>query len=151
MTMEGPMGRSSCHFGHRSKIVFLSLIFELQMFVGLLLGPPFSKRKKYIIIFFRNIQVEISFCETIFGREPSDRHGEHAGAARVRRERKMRSFWRHEQMAIQMVLASVQHHSHGVLLNQRTATRTGGRGTRSTTRPSSWSASLPGGPASTSA
>ena len=32
-------------------------------------------------------------------------HGEHAGAARVRRERKMRSSWRHEQMAIQMVLA----------------------------------------------
>ena len=52
-------------------------------------------------------------------------HGEHAGAARVRRERKLRSFWRHEQMAIQMVLASVQHHSHGVLRNQRTATRTG--------------------------
>ena len=46
-------------------------------------------------------------------------HGEHAGATRVRRERK-------KQMAIQMVLASVQHHSHGVLRNQRTATRTGG-------------------------
>ena len=30
-------------------------------------------------------------------------HGVHAGAARVWRERKMRSFWRHEQMAIQMV------------------------------------------------
>ena len=53
-------------------------------------------------------------------------HGEHAGAARVRRERRVRSFWRHEQMAIQMVLAAVQHHSHGVLRNQRTATRTGG-------------------------
>ena len=53
-------------------------------------------------------------------------HGEHAGAARVRRERRMRSFRRHEQMAIQMVLATtVQHHSHGVLRNQRTATRTG--------------------------
>ena len=52
-------------------------------------------------------------------------HGEHAGAARVRRECKLRSFWRHEQMAIQMVLASVQHHSHGVPRNQRTATRTG--------------------------
>ena len=39
-------------------------------------------------------------------------HGEHAGAARVRRERKMRSFWRHEQ--------------NGVLRNQRTATRSGG-------------------------
>ena len=52
-------------------------------------------------------------------------HGEHAGAARVRRERKMPSFWRHEQTAIQMVLASVQHHSHGVLRNQRKATRTG--------------------------
>ena len=32
----------------------------------------------------------------------------------------------HEQMAIQMVLALVQQHSHGVLRNQRTATRTGG-------------------------
>ena len=65
-------------------------------------------------------------------------HGEHASAARVRRERKMRSFWRHEQMAIQMVLASVQHQEKE-------------RGTRSTTRPSSRSASHPGGPASTSA
>ena len=36
----------------------------------------------------------------------------------------MRSFWRHEQMAIQMVLATVQHHSYGVLRNQKTATRT---------------------------
>ena len=44
-------------------------------------------------------------------------HGEHAGAARVRRERKMRSLWRHEQMAIQKVLTSVQYHSHGVLRN----------------------------------
>ena len=48
-------------------------------------------------------------------------HGEDAGAARVRRERRMRSFWRHEQMAIQMVLASVQHHSHGAPRGQTTA------------------------------
>ena len=39
--------------------------------------------------------------------------GEHAGAARVRRERRMRSCWRHEQMSIQKVLATVQHHSYG--------------------------------------
>ena len=38
-------------------------------------------------------------------------HCEHAGAARKRRERSMRSFWRHEQMAIQTALASALHHS----------------------------------------
>ena len=44
----------------------------------------------------------------------------------------MRSFWRHEQMAVQMVLATVTHHSFDkvgtasdVLPNQKTATRTG--------------------------
>ena len=62
-------------------------------------------------------------------------HGEHAGAPRVRRERRMRSFWRHEQMAIQMVLASVQHHSYdrvhtegGAPRSQNTATRARGGG-----------------------
>ena len=55
-------------------------------------------------------------------------HGEHAGAARVRGERRMRSFWRHEQMAIQMVLASVQHHSQGAPRGQTTATKTRGEG-----------------------
>ena len=40
----------------------------------------------------------------------------------------MRSIWRHEQMAIHMVLASVQHHSHGAPRGQTTATRTRGAG-----------------------
>ena len=58
-------------------------------------------------------------------------HGERAGAARRRWERRLPSFWRHEQMAVQMVLATVTHHSFGkvgtaggFLRNQRT-TRTG--------------------------
>ena len=57
-------------------------------------------------------------------------HGEHAGAARVRRERKLRSFWRHEQMAIQMVLASVQHHSFGKVGTSHAALRGQKQGTR---------------------
>ena len=57
-------------------------------------------------------------------------HGEHAGAARVRRERKLRSFWRHEQMAIQMVLASVQHHSFGKVGTTHAALRGQKQGTR---------------------
>ena len=59
-------------------------------------------------------------------------HGEHAGAVGVRRECRMRSFWRHEQMAIQMVLTSVQHHSHGAPRSWNTATtaRRGGESPR---------------------
>ena len=34
-------------------------------------------------------------------------------ASRRRRDRRLRSFWRHEQMAVQMVLATVTHHSFG--------------------------------------
>ena len=77
-------------------------------------------------------------------------HGEHAGAARVRRERKMRSSWRHEQMAIQMVLA------FGATPLERRSTepedshQDRGRGTSCTARPSSGSASSPRVPASTS-
>ena len=52
-------------------------------------------------------------------------HGEHTGTARRRRERRLRSFWRHEQMAIQMVLVTVQHYSYGAPLGQITAIRTG--------------------------
>ena len=33
--------------------------------------------------------------------------------------------WRHEQLTLRMVLATVQHHSHGALHGQNTATRTG--------------------------
>ena len=47
---------------------------------------------------------------------------------RVRRERRMRSFWRHEQMAIQMVLASVQHTRTAPHGDRRQPTRTRGGG-----------------------
>ena len=66
-------------------------------------------------------------------------HGEHAAAAR-RRERRMRSFWRHEQMA---VLATVQHHSHGVPRNQKTATRTGEGGNEMHYTAEFWETPLP--------
>ena len=47
-----------------------------------------------------------------------------AGSAGGRRERRLRSCWRHEQMAIQMVLATVQHHLHGAPRSPTTATTT---------------------------
>ena len=54
------------------------------------------------------------------------------GSARRRRERRLRSWLKHERMAIAAVLATVTHHSFrkvgtasGVLRNQKTATRTG--------------------------
>ena len=54
------------------------------------------------------------------------------GSARRRRERRLRSWLRHEQQSIAAVLATVTHHSFdkvgtasGVLRNQKTATRTG--------------------------
>ena len=67
------------------------------------------------------------------------------GSARRRRERRLRSWLRHEQQSIAAVLPMVTHHSFdkvgtasGVLRNLKTATRTGkGRSTRRTTRPSS--------------
>ena len=53
-------------------------------------------------------------------------------SARRRRERRLRSWLRHEQQSIAAVLATVTHHSFGkvgtasgVLRNQKTATRTG--------------------------
>ena len=57
-------------------------------------------------------------------------HGERAGAARRRRERRLRSWWRHERMSIAMALATVEHHSFGptaydALRGQRTVTRAG--------------------------
>ena len=55
---------------------------------------------------------------------------ERAGAARRRRERRLRSWWRHERMSIAMALATVEHHSYGPTANdalrgQRTVTRAG--------------------------
>ena len=52
------------------------------------------------------------------------------GAARRRRERRLRSWWRHERMSIAMALATVEHHSYGPTANdalrgQRTVTRAG--------------------------
>ena len=57
-------------------------------------------------------------------------HGERAGAARRRRERRLRSWWRHERMSIAMALATVEHHSYGPTANdalrgQKTVTRAG--------------------------
>ena len=50
---------------------------------------------------------------------------EHAhGAASRRRQRRVRQHWRHEQLTLQMVLATVEHHSHGAPRGQTTATRT---------------------------
>ena len=55
------------------------------------------------------------------------------GSVVRRRERRLRSFWRHEQMAIQMALAAVTHHSfqvgtaHDALRSQKVVTSAGGR------------------------
>ena len=52
-------------------------------------------------------------------------HGDrNSGAAKRRRDRRLRMHWRHEQLTLQMVLATVQHHSYGTLRGQSTATRT---------------------------
>ena len=66
------------------------------------------------------------------------------GSARRRRERRLRSWLRHEQQSIAAVLATVTHHSFdklgtvsGVLRNQKTATRGRERSTRRTSRLSS--------------
>ena len=54
------------------------------------------------------------------------------GSAVRRRERRLRSFWRHEQMAIQMALATVSHHTfqmgtaHDAPRNQKPVTSAGG-------------------------
>ena len=81
----------------------------------------------------------VSFlCETNVGGSlvvDMSLHGEHAGAARRRRQRRIRSFWRHEQMAVQMVLATASHHSfdrvhaeYGAPRSQTIATKTGEEG-----------------------
>ena len=53
-------------------------------------------------------------------------HGDRnsGGAAKRRRDRRLRMHWRHEQLTLQMVLATVEHHSHGAPRGQSTATRT---------------------------
>ena len=49
---------------------------------------------------------------------------ESTGAAKRRRERRLRMHWRHEQLTLRMVLATVEHHSHVAPRGQTTATRT---------------------------
>ena len=53
-------------------------------------------------------------------------HGDRnsGGAAKRRRERRLRMHWRHEQLALQMVLATVELHSHGAPRGQSTVTMT---------------------------
>ena len=41
-----------------------------------------------------------------------------------RRDRRLRMHWRHEQLTLQMVMATVQHPSYGAPRGQMTATRT---------------------------
>ena len=88
--------------------------------------PPGSTRLRFL--FVRPVSVESRVVDMPV-------HGEHAGAARVRRERKMRSFWLHEQMAVQMApfarRSTEPEDSH----------QDWERGTICTTRPSSGSAS----------
>ena len=43
-----------------------------------------------------------------------------SGVAKRRGDRRLRMHWRHEQLALQMVLATVQHHSYGALRGQST-------------------------------
>ena len=67
-------------------------------------------------------------CETFRSSPVVDMsvHGYHgSGAAKRRRDCWLRMHWRHEQLTLQMVLATVQHHSHGAVRGQSTASRTG--------------------------
>ena len=72
------------------------------------------------------------FCAVTFRSRPAvdmsvhDDHG--AGAAKRRRDRRLRMHWRHEQLTLRMALAAALHHSRGVgpvtcnaLRSQRTA------------------------------
>ena len=45
-------------------------------------------------------------------------------AAKRRCERRLRMHWGHEQLTLRMVLATVEHHSHGPSRGQTTATGT---------------------------
>ena len=75
----------------------------------------------------------LTFCETL-AVDTAMSHVERAlgagGAALRRRERRLRSFWRHEQMAVQMVLATVTHHSFGKVGTAHAALRGQKQGTR---------------------
>ena len=51
----------------------------------------------------------------------AERHS--TGAAKRRREGRVRRHWHHEQLTLRMVLATVDHHSHGALRGQASATR----------------------------
>ena len=72
-----------------------------------------------------------SFCETFRSSPVVDVsvHGDHgSGAAKRRRDRRLRMHWRHEQLTLQMALAAALHHSRDVgpvsynaLRSQRTA------------------------------
>ena len=56
--------------------------------------------------------VRVSFCVTVRLRPVVDMslHGEH-GAAWRRRQRRLRSWWRHEQQSVAMALSAAAHHS----------------------------------------
>ena len=52
-------------------------------------------------------------------------HGEHAGAAKRRRERRLRAMLRHERMTVAMVLSEIKHHtSRGQNKDRTTGRRT---------------------------
>ena len=88
----------------------------------------------------------------------ADSSGQPTGAARRRRERRLRSMLRHEQQTVRMALAAALHHSagpvvkkvelqqHAALRGQKTGTRAGGRVrcTRSTDAPRRQNAPHPG-------
>ena len=55
--------------------------------------------------------------------------GRESGAGRRRRERRLRSAWRHEQLSVAMALAAAAHHSvqpNATLRRQKTGTRASG-------------------------
>ena len=82
------------------------------------------------------LRVSVIFVDTLAGDLSMAAHAPplvSSGGSAVRRcERRLRSFWRHEQMAIQMALASVTHHSfqvgtaHDALRSQQPVTSAGG-------------------------
>ena len=73
-------------------------------------------------------QVCVALCAVICCLSPvvdMSVHGDHgSGAAKRRRERRLRMHWRNEQLTLRMVLATVEHHSYGAPRGQLTATRT---------------------------
>ena len=68
------------------------------------------------MILFRNVCPLFLFCGDVHGSRPQRSvlmaERDAAGSsARRRRERRLRSFWRHEKLAIQMALSEAMHHS----------------------------------------